>query len=302
MKMKTVSYPKLLHVGDKHIADLFDGVVEITEKVDGSQIGFGIVNGELVVRSKGKEQELENPDKMFSDGVQYVRSIEDRLPADVFFYGEYLQKPRHSTLAYDRIPKNHIALFGARYEDGTLGSYTDLRRWALILDVETVPLIYQGPSTPEHMLKLVDGVSFLGGQQREGVVVKRFVDWELYGIVQHIMGGKYVTDSFKEVHRKDWAKLNTSKGGMEIIKGSIRTQARWNKAIQHLREAGNFTGTVKDIGNIVKEVQRDIVEEEKENLKDQLWKIYGTDITKYATTGLVDWYKEKIALGEFQDG
>lgn len=301
MKMHSVSYPKLLHVGDKQIESLFDGVVEITEKVDGSQIGFGKVNGQLVVRSKGKEQDLDNPDKMFAQGVEYIRSIEPFLQNGMFFYGEYLQKPRHSTLAYDRIPHNHIALFGVRYDDGTFASYNDLKGWAFLLGIDTVPLIFLGLTTPAKMLELVDGQSFLGGQKREGVVVKRRVDWELYGTAQHIMGGKYVTDGFKEVHRKDWAKLNTSKGAIEVLKDSVRTEARWNKAIQHLRDNGEFTGSVKDIGKLIKEVQQDLSEEEKENLKSQLWKIYGTDILRAATNGFVDWYKAKIALGEFQD-
>lgn len=33
--MKTSAFPKILHIGNKQISDLFDGVVEITEKVDG---------------------------------------------------------------------------------------------------------------------------------------------------------------------------------------------------------------------------------------------------------------------------
>ena len=46
-------------MGDKQISDLFDGEVEITEKLDGSQFGFGRVDGELVIRSKGREIDLE---------------------------------------------------------------------------------------------------------------------------------------------------------------------------------------------------------------------------------------------------
>lgn len=110
--MKTSAFPKILHIGNKQISDLFDGVVEITEKVDGSQLGFGKVNGELFVRSKGKEQDLDNPDMMFEKAVEYIKSIEDRLPDNMTFYGEYLNKPKHNTLAYDRTPKNGIALFG----------------------------------------------------------------------------------------------------------------------------------------------------------------------------------------------
>jgi len=98
----TAAFPKILHIGDKQIADLFEGEVEITEKVDGSQFGFGKVKGRLFVRSKGRELDLDNPDQMFKLGVEYVKSIEDKIPDNTTFYGEYLQKPKHNTLAYDR--------------------------------------------------------------------------------------------------------------------------------------------------------------------------------------------------------
>lgn len=110
--MKTSAFPKILHIGNKQISDLFDGVVEITEKVDGSQLGLGKINGELFVRSKGKEQDLDNPDKMFEGVVEFVKTIADKLPDNIALYGEWLSKPKHNVLAYDRTPKNGIALFG----------------------------------------------------------------------------------------------------------------------------------------------------------------------------------------------
>lgn len=33
--MRTTAFPKILHLGHKQIKDIFDGEVEITEKVDG---------------------------------------------------------------------------------------------------------------------------------------------------------------------------------------------------------------------------------------------------------------------------
>lgn len=296
------SYPKILHIGDKPIADLYEGDVEITEKIDGSQFGFGRVNGELIVRSKGKEQDLDNPDKLFIEGVEYVKSIADRVPDGMFFYGEYLAKPRHSTLAYDRIPKNHIALFGVLNADKTMGDYSDIKQWAETFEVEPIPLIHTGKSDAEHTIGLLERVSALGGQKIEGVVVKRYEDWMFLGrILTPVKAGKYVSEQFKEVHQKDWAKLNTGKGKFEDLKDKYRAEARWNKAIQHLRDDGNFEGTVRDIGNLIKEIHKDLSEEEKENIKDDLWKIYSDDILKYSTFGFVDWYKQRIAKGDFQD-
>ena len=78
--MKTSAFPKILHIGNKQISDLFDGVVEITKKVDGSQLGLGKINGELFVRSKGKEQDLDNPDNIALYGER-LSSLK-RLPTN----------------------------------------------------------------------------------------------------------------------------------------------------------------------------------------------------------------------------
>jgi hypothetical protein len=300
--MNSIPYPKILHIGDKAIADLFDDVVEITEKIDGSQFDFGLLDGELVCRSKGKEQDLDDPDKMFAEAVEYVKTIQDRLPNNVFFFAEYLQKPRHSTLAYDNIPKNHLALFGTMKNDKTMSNYEGLKEYANLLDIDVVPLLYEGKTNVEQSLKLLETPSYLGGQKIEGIVVKKYEDWLFLGrIFTPVKAGKYVSEKFKEVNKSDWAKLNTAKGGLETLKESLKTEARWNKAIMHLKERGEFSGTVRDIGNLVKEIHHDITEEEQENIKDTLWNLYKDDMMRAATRGFVDWYKTSIAKGDFQD-
>jgi len=296
----TSSFPKILHIGDKQILDLFETEVEITEKLDGSQFGFGKVNGELVVRSKGREIDQNNLDKLFTDGYEYVQSIEDRLPDDLFFYGEYLQKPRHSTLAYDRIPTNHIALFGVyNRQTHEFLTYDHITWWAGKLDVDAVPLLFRGIISQSEILKFVeDTVSYLGGQKIEGIVVKAYKPWMFLGSIPlSVMSGKYVTEAFKEVHVKDWSKLNTGKGKFDVLKEQYKTEARWHKAIQHLRDNGELTGTPKDIGALLKEVRVDIETEEKENIKDALYSIYKEDILRYSVFGLADWYKKQLVGG-----
>lgn len=298
----SVAYPKIIALGGVGIGSIFDEEVEITEKVDGSQFGFGIIQGELVCRSKGKEQDIDNPDKMFKEGVEYIKSVQYRLPNDVLFYGEYLQKPRHSTLAYDNIPKNHIALFGMMIlENGetSMGLYEDLKTWSRILEIDVIPLLYQGKSNPEEILKLIETESYLGGQKIEGVVVKNYKPWLFMNqILYPVMAGKYVSEKFKETHEKDWSRLNTGKGQMAVLKEKYHTEARWNKAIMHLKEDNRFTQSLKDIGELIKEVRSDITTEEKENIKNDLWRLFGDDVLRYATVGLPEWYKEQLLLGE----
>lgn len=300
----TAAFPKILHIGDMHIQSLFDGPVEITEKVDGSQLGFGKVDGRLFVRSKGKEQDLDNPDKMFIEAVEFVKTIEYKIPDNYTFYGEYLQRPKHNTLAYDRIPNNHIALFGV------CGSVTRehfgmdiIIDWAAKFGVDTVPLLFQGECTPEFVLGLVkERVSYLGGQKIEGVVVKAYKPWTYLGqIPLTIMSGKYVTEEFKEVRSKNWKKEHTGKGKLEVAMDNYKSEARWNKAIQHLRDNGELTESPKDIGPLIKEIKRDIAEEEKENIKEQLWEIFGDRFLAAGMDGFPQYYKEKLVLGEVNE-
>ena len=267
-----------------------------------SQFGFGRVDGELVTRSKGRV--ITDPDKLFIPAVNHVRSIEHLLPEDLFFYGETLCQPRHSTLAYDRIPTNNIALFGVlnRHTREFL-DYENIKWWADKLEVDAVPLLFKGTMSQSEVLKFVDDtISYLGGQNIEGVVVKAYKPWMFLGqIPLSVMSGKYVTEAFKEVHQKDWSKLNTGKGKFDVLKENYRTEARWNKAVQHLRERGELVGSPKDIGALLKEVYTDIEEEEQENIKDQLYSIYKNDIMKYATHGLAQWWKEKLVKGEVNE-
>ena len=113
----TYQYPKIYALGSAEVAGILNGPVEVTEKVDGSQIGFGIVDGELIIRSKGSLLNQEQPTGLFRDAVAYIRTIKDKLKPGWFYYGECLQSPRHNKLKYGRVPHHNIALYGMRFGD-----------------------------------------------------------------------------------------------------------------------------------------------------------------------------------------
>lgn len=300
--MKTAAYPKIIALGGVGIGTIFDEPVEITEKLDGSQFGFGMVDGELIVRSKGKEQDLYNPDKMFKEGVEYILDIKDRLADGLFFYGEYLQKPRHSTLAYNNIPKNHISLFGVMDTTGDevkMWPYETIAKNAELLGVDVVPLLWNDMADAETVQRLLKRESYLGGQDIEGVVVKNYKPWLYMDRFPYtVMAGKFVTEKFKEVHQKDWSSLNTGKGKLEGMKDKYRSEARWHKAVMRLKEEGRWTQSLKDIGEIMKLVRQDLIDEEKDNIKRDFWNILGDDIVKYSSFGVPEWYKLQLLEGE----
>lgn len=299
------AYPKIFAIGTDYIRDIFDGVVEITEKVDGSQFAFGKVNDELYMRSKGKIQFADAPDKMFQPAVSYVQSIEHLLPNDMVFYCEYLRTPKHNTLAYERTPDNNLMLFGVA-KDSFSSSFTEdfheLADWAEILGIEPIPSMHVRAEIKSvlDLNDLLDRESFLGKAKIEGIVVKNYAkQFLLGGQPMPLMAGKYVSEQFKEVNRTTWKGENTSKGKWDLFKEGFRTEARWEKAVQHLAEAGTLTNEPRDIGNLIKEVQRDILEEETEYIKNFLFKEFGQDILRKSIAGLPEWYKNRLAERSF---
>lgn len=174
----------------------------------------------------------------------------------------------------------------------------EISAWAERLDVDTVPLLFKGEANAQMVLDMVDKTdSFLGGQKIEGVVVKRYTPWMFMGrIPLSVMSGKYVSEAFKEVHAKDWKKEHTNKGKLDVVISQYRSEARWNKAIQHLRENGELVGAPADIGRLIEEVRLDVTLEEKENIKEELWKIYKDDFMRHTVSGLPEWYKKKLAM------
>ncbi|MDE1839855.1 MAG: hypothetical protein KGH87_08050 [Thaumarchaeota archaeon] len=291
------SYPSPYALGHRNIADLLLDPVLVEEKVDGSQLSFGVFlqEGGRVLRVKSKSAELNilAPEKMFRAAVEYIQSIQDKLILGWTYRGEYLAKPKHNVLAYDRIPKNHIILFDINVGHEQYVSHDMKSVEAERLGFEVVPRLHQGMiHTPQQFREMLDRVSILGGQKIEGVVVKNYVR---FGIDKKILIGKFVSGAFKEVHKREWKAENPGK--MDVVQQlieSLKTPARWNKAIQHLREAGQIQDNPKDTGLLMREVPQDIEKEEVNFIKDRLFTWAWPHIRRGVTSGLPEWYKQKL--------
>lgn len=298
--MKISSYSKIFNIGHPRIAELFDGEVVVEEKIDGSQISFGIINGELNIRSRGADMTHQAP-KMFAKGVEQIEKCENSLLDGYIYRGEYLSKPKHNTLVYERTPTNYIIIFDIDRNGQTdYLSYKDKVYEARNLGFECVPMLYQGKiDNFDDFIKLLDEESILGGTTIEGMVIKNYNRWTVDG---KTMMGKFVSEKFKEKHQKDRKGRNfISKDILTIIGETYRTEARWEKAIQHLKERGELTNEPKDIGPLIKEVHQDILEECKDEIAEKLFKWGWKQIYRRFTVGLPEYYKKKLAKGTFQD-
>ena len=301
------AFPKIFALGTDYIKDIFKGDIEITEKLDGSQFIFGKIEGELQMRSKGQKIYPESCQKMFEGAVEYVTSIEDKIPDNTVLYCEYIQKPKHNTLTYGKTPKNYLSVFAVSDELKNFNqSREEIEKIADLLGIDAIPLIWSGPggemANVDKVKALIDKESSLGGCEMEGVVVKNYNQpFLLGGQPIALMSGKFVSEKFKEVHYAKWGGENTSRGKWQTFKDGFKTEARWRKAVEHLRDAGELENTPRDIGKLIKEVKTDIEQEEIDNIKNFLWKEFGSELLRFASGGLPEWYKEEILRNSFDE-
>ena len=286
------SYPKVYALGHRAISDLLLDDVVVEEKVDGSQFSAGRFNGELRMRSKGKKFTEETAEEMFHKAVKTAKQLD--LTDGWTYRFEYLQKPKHNALAYDRIPRKHLILFDINTGHEEYMPHTEKLQEAQRLGLEVVPCIYKGTEFDLKALDhLLSSISVLGGQKIEGVVIKNY---HRFGPDKKALMGKYVSEWFKEVNQKNWKQKNPmNKDILQKIIEAHKTEARWDKAVQHLKEQGQLQDDPKDIGDLIKEVHADIEEECKEDIKESLYKWAWPHIRRGVTSRLPEWYKKKLA-------
>ncbi len=288
------SYPKITALGHKDTANIFVGNYQVQEKIDGSQISFGKFKGELRIKGRSADVNLDHPEKMFGLAVEVIKSIEPLLHEGWVYRGEYLKTPKHNTLEYSRVPKNHIMIFDI--SDGLqsfLNPYEDRDAEAERIGFESVYTTrWDRPMTTEMLVAYMGRESSLGDCKVEGYVFKNY-EQRLFGMP---LFAKYVSDEFKEVHNQEWKKSNPAKRDVVVaLTESLKTNARWEKAVQHLRENGKLTESPKDIGAIMKEVQDDVKLECYDMITQHLWSWAWPHIQRGIVSGMPEWYKDKIS-------
>lgn len=291
------SYPKVLNLGHAHLRGIFADPVLVEEKCDGSQLSFGRFGDTLRMRSKGQEIDPTHPPKMFERAVEAVQNRRDVLRDGWTYRCEYLEKPKHNTLAYSRIPLNHLIGFDINTGEEAYLSYEDKRAEFARLSLETVPLLYQGTlSNPTELQHLLARESCLGGPKIEGVVVKNYNRLTPDG---KAMIGKYVSEAFKEANGATHAK-GTKSDFLAALAQQYGTEARWRKAVQHLRDSGALLGAPQDIGPLMREIHNDVIKESTEEIKQVLFKWAWKGIASGLTRGFPEWYKQQLLQSAFE--
>ena len=294
------SYPKIWNMGHAQVKDLFKDPVLIEEKVDGSQFSFGFIDGKLRCRSRGQELNVDAPERMFIPAVETAQRLqaEGKLLDGWTYRGEYLSKPKHNVLAYNRIPKACIILFDVNTGQESYLSRAEKEQIAADLGLEIVPKLFEGVVTDQTMFEqLLSRESYLGGPRIEGVVAKSYGK---FGADGHALMAKYVSEEFKEKHGKEWKKIAPGQGDIiETLVANYKSEARWAKAVQHLREAGKLTDSPRDIGPLIREVQSDVLAESESEIKQQLFDWAWPRIERSIIARLPEWYKARLLDAQF---
>lgn len=284
-------YPKIFALGSVNNQSLLTNrLLIVQEKIDGSQFSFK-VNHDLTLSFRSHHCDLiYGQEGMFKIGMEEITLLHEKNPFVIgyTYFGEYLEKPKQNHLKYDRVPKHHVILFDILDQHDEFLPPGDVAMEACGHDLEYVPtyiLEYEVPSPDEYLNKK----SILGGRV-EGYVVK-----QPYGLVDTRLMGKYVSPEFKEKQRAEWKSEHPGKNDvLENIAASLRTEPRWEKSIQSMRENGTLVGEPKDIGILIPLIQKDILEECEAEIKESLFKWAWPHISRMVVRGVAEYYKGKL--------
>lgn len=255
------------------------------------------VNGELFCRSKGQRLVVDAPEKMFANAVETAKVLD--LHDGWIYRCEYLNSTKHNTLNYGRIPHRHLIIFdicpGLEAYLSPEEKFVEASR----IDLECVPLFHHGNvSNLQQLTLFLERESVLGGCKVEGFVVKNYA---VFTPEKKVAIGKFVSEAFKEKHGVEWKASNpTQQGIVESLIKRLKTEARWKKSIQHLRDAGQLEGSPRDIGPFLKELQADVQKEESEFIASELLKHFGPQIWRGVIGGFPEFYKQILAEGQFK--
>lgn len=167
------SYPAVLNEGEQVVA---------TEKIHGSncRVAFVVEDGHMVFMAGSKTLRRKEPAE--GQTSTYWFPINNDLGVHGLFSRLYNEGHKQAVL-YGEIYGQGIQSYtygqrGIAFRAFDLmvdGQYVDYDRFAFLCDehgIGRVPLIYRGPYTLSTIATLSDGPSILGGNGREGVVVR----------------------------------------------------------------------------------------------------------------------------------
>ena len=302
-------YPKILTIGNKLLAQLFDDPVEISEKVDGSQFRVRLTKDQVMWGSKNKGCTQEG---MFNVAIMvakeiWVQDVWRTFGDDITLFCEYLKSEKHNTIKYNRVPLNNLYLFGAII-DGEHLETDVLIDLANEIGIDPPNIIsYKKINNSDELNDLLQIESYLGRSKIEGIVIKNYhksYDPLLVSTQQFLgypLAGKLVREDFREKNNANW-KANKRSKGIDKIAEVYFTAQRLRKVIQHLEEEGKIQGEKKDLKYLIPGFYSDLYEECSDEITEMIMKEVWNDIKRRGSSFVVSEYIEYLTRKQFKEG
>ena len=302
-------YPKVLHIGAPLVATVFYEEVELSEKVDGSQCRIELTDESVMVGSKN--QGIADPG-MFEIAHEQGERIHSEtdwrtLGDHVTLFCEFLETPKHNTIKYDRVPLNHLYLFGAMLgtDHMVTGGLIEMAKH-LVIDPPNI-LDCKLIESAEELKEFMTRESYLGGSTVEGVVIKNYnrtydpLQVHSQEFIGYPMTAKYVNKDFTAANAKQWNTISR-KTGVDAIIERFFIGDRFNKAIQHVREEGNITYMKKDLQYLIPEFFDDLMDEKKEAMTNmimgEVFKVIKRRASHYVVQSYIEYLTERQFSGD----
>jgi hypothetical protein len=244
------------HLGHRENINIFNGEVEISEKLDGANMSVLVgENGELICRSRNRELSGENKEKMFSRAKLYLENIHAVTPFSKgqIMFGENMVK---HTIFYGSTP----AFIGYAVFDIATNRY--IEDWYTEFDKRGIPRVdffVQDNMTAEDLNEFLNRPSAWGTENvtAEGIFIKNYGDCENEQIF-----GKVVVKDFLEKNAEVFGAPKSKMNDTAKVINMYCTIPRIKKGIFKLRNEYNMELNMTMMKYLPLEVYNDILEEE----------------------------------------
>ncbi|MFI2856919.1 RNA ligase family protein [Paenibacillus sp. JSM ZJ436] len=261
-------YMDVVRLGHKSTAGVLNkgDYIVIQEKLDGANASFKREGNVIIAFSRNTRLNPENNLRGFYEWTQTLDV--NKLLNGAIYYGEWLVKHK---LDYGN-NANQFYMFDM-YDEYTQEyvSCSAVKDEANRLNLNLVPIFYEGEyNSFEHLQSFV-GKTRLGVNEGEGIVVKNISYQDQYGKQLFV---KLVSDSFREVQKQKAPKDPNFTSEEKAAVKSVLTNARVEKMIYKLVDEGLLDEQfgIEDMGTILKHLgvrlYEDIVKEEYEVVKN----------------------------------
>lgn len=260
-------YDKIVRHGQKgsHLTVEGNPMIVVTEKLDGANASFQLVDGEVKCYSRNNELSEENNLRGF---YQWVKASihPDDLETDCIYFGEWLVK---HTINYPSEAYQKFYLFDVYDVNAEKYlSHDIVDKLGKDLELYFAPVLYKGPFQGYDHLKSLVGTSKIG-DVGEGIVIKNYTYKDKHG---DQLFTKIVSDSFAEEKKVKKQKLPSGASELDDFVDTFLTKARIEKMLNKLVDEGVLEEDygIEDMGIILKNSGRriidDILEEELDSL------------------------------------